>query len=134
MSQTVSVDVSRFFRFMRLFGITFFSITRIEFDYIYAIVAWEEDCRNGIPDSENVQEVRWTRVFEAKLDDALMVGEYAYDADWISSDQIVVNEGELLTSFGWDKERVTMAMSKLMQIRVSMIDDGEETDFFFLHG
>jgi len=130
-SSTHTID---FFRFMRLFRITLFSIIRVETDCIYAVVAWEEDCKNGLPDAEDAQEVLWTRVTRTEIDDALTVGEYAYDAGWISSDRLTVDESELQESFGWSSDRVFKAIDKLFRIKVKMIDDGMEGDSFFMHG
>ncbi len=97
------------------------------------LIAWEEDCQNGIPDAEDVQEVKWVCSIDSKIDDALIVGEYAYDAGWIFSDRLAINENELQESFGWNDERTVKAVDKLMQLRVSMVDNGQETDSFFLH-
>ncbi len=118
---------------MRLFRTTLFSIIRVETDRVHAVVAWDEDCQDGIPDAEDTQRVLWVCDPDTKIDDALTVGEYAYDAGWISSDKLTVDKNELLESLGWDRKRTTEAIDKLMQIRVPMIDDGEKSDVFFLH-
>ena len=128
-----SLQVARFFRFMRLAGTSLFSILRIERECIHAVVAWEEDCRMGIPEPGDTQEVRWVCDTDPRVDDALAVGEYAYDAGWISIDRMTVDCRELEDNLGWDAKRVADAIDKLVQLKVQMIDDGEETDSFFLH-
>jgi hypothetical protein len=133
MRDSISIQIVMFFRFMRLFRTTLFSILKIEAGRIHALVAWEEDCRDGIPDAEDTQRVLWICDEDSKIDDALTAGEYAYDAGWIDSDRLSIEEGELQESLGWDIERTTAAVKKLTRIRVLMIDDGEETDSFFLH-
>lgn len=133
MHQSDSLQVVRFFRFMRLAGTSLFSVLRIERDCIHAVVAWKEDCRLGIPDPKDTQEVRWVCDTDPRVDDALTVGEYAYDAGWISIDRIALDCREIEDGLGWNAKRVTDAIDKLMQLRAPMIDDGEETDAFFLH-
>ena len=128
-----SLQVVRFFRFMRLFGATMFSVIRVGHDSIRAVVAWEDDCELGIPDPEDAQEVRWTWDAASETDDALTVGEYAYEAGWISLDRIRVDQEELRNGLGWNPERVTNAVDTLLRLRAQMIDDGHPTDSFFLH-
>ena len=133
MCNGTSVQIVRFFRFMRLFRITFFSIVRIEADYIYAVVAWEEDCLNGIPDNDNVQHVKWYHDADPTVDDALTVGECAYEYGWISIDKLSINISKISEDIGWDKKKIKLAVDKLKKIKVAMIDDGVEGDSFFLH-
>jgi hypothetical protein len=133
MRDTISLQIVKFFRYMRLFGTNLFSILRVEGDRIYAIVAWSEDCKDGIPEAEDTQEVVWFRDVETETDDALSAGEYAYDAGWIASDKLTIDEQELKQALGWDGTRVTAAINRLFQIRVAMIDNGVEGDAFFLH-
>ena len=133
MCNDTSVQLVRFFRFMRLFRITLFSIVRIETDYIYAVVAWEEDCLNGIPDNDNVQPVKWYYDADPIVDDALTVGECAYEYGWISIDKLSINASRISEDLGWDKKKIKLAVDKLKTIKVSMIDDGIEGDSFFLH-
>ncbi|MDD2601163.1 MAG: hypothetical protein PHO37_18390 [Kiritimatiellae bacterium] len=134
MNKGDSTQVVSFFRYMRLFRVTCFSVLRVESECIHAIVAWSEDCSNGIPGSEDVQEVRWNYTSSETVDDALVIGEYAFDKGWITSDKLKLDEGEIQRSLCWDKERVYKALKELMMLRVQMIDDEREVDAFFLHG
>jgi len=134
MNSSTSSNVVRFFRYMRLFRVTCFSVLRVETDCIHALVAWNEDCPNGIPHPEDAQEVCWKYTVSYVIDDALIVGEYAYDKGWIASDKIEVDEAEIQQVLGWGADRVHIALKDLLKLRVPMIDDGEEEDAFFLHG
>jgi len=122
-----------FFRFMRLFEANLFSVARIEKDYIHALIAWEDDCINGLPSIEDVQEVLWKNIESPQIDDALAVGEYAYEAGWINIDRIDFNEKELKQALGWEDERIEAAINRLFEVRVPMIDKGGSGDSFFFH-
>ncbi len=128
-----SKQIVSFFRFMRLFRISFFSLLEVKAEKIRALVAWQDDCHDGIPDVENTQEVVWTYGAEKSIEEALDVGEYAYDAGLIKSDRITVEPSDIARQFGWDSSRAVAALDILLQIHVRMIDDGKEGDGFLLH-
>ncbi len=132
MEVSVNKQIVRFFRFMRLFRISFFSLLEMEPHRIRAVIAWEDDCVAGIPDTGDRQEVVWN-CFEASTDDALEVGEYAYDAGLIASDRIRIDADDIQRQFGWNTARSRAALVMLLQMRVTMIDDGKEGDEFLLH-
>ena len=133
MKSFLGYQIILFFRFMRLFRISFFSILRSSPENILAIVAWEEDCQNGIPEIEDIQEVIWVIDTDTTVDDAIALGEYAYERGWISLDHIKIDELQIQQDIGWDSSRCSKAIQKLLQIKVQMIDDGKEGDSFFLH-
>lgn len=128
-----SDQIISFFRFMRLFDVSLFSILHKDSTFIHAIVAWADGCNNGIPDIEEVQEVCWGINGDPYLEDALFIGEYAYDTGCIVSDKINIKKRELREKLGWSEERIECALKTLSQIKVHMIDDGEKNDSFFLH-
>ena len=128
-----SVQMGRFFRFMRLFRITLFSVVSIESGYIYAIVAWEEDCVNGLPELEDSQMVRWSVDDDSIIEDALMVGECAYESGWIDMDRLNIDLKIISDMLGWSQERIVGALDKLKKIKAIMIDNNEKGDAFFLH-
>jgi len=130
---SLSFQVVSCFRFMRLFGTSSFSVVRISTSAVSALVAWPEDCHCGVPSVEDTQQITWEHDSSAELSDCLTVGEFAHDAGWICSDIINVSETELKRGLQWHEERVRNAVTKLLSLRVRMVDDGVETDFFFLH-
>ncbi len=134
MARNNSITVVQLFRFMRLFGITLFSILEVTDEYVRALVAWEDGCNSGIPDPEEVQEVVWRQGIAGMSEDALVVAEHTYD---VSSghdvDRLKVDRDTVGTALGWSTDRVGRAISDLLKIRVDMIDDGEVTDGFQLH-
>ena len=133
MKSSSTYQIVLFFRFMRLFGISFFSILHSTPKNIRAIVAWEEDCQNGFPKAEDTQEVLWIIDTDTTIDDAIILGEYAYECTWISIDHIKIDESQIQQDLEWGSVRYSKAIQKLLQIRVKMIDDKKEVDCFFLH-
>ena len=128
-----SVQTVRFFRFMRLFQISLFSIVSIESDYIDAIVAWKEDCVKGLPKPEDIQKVRWKFDDDPVTEDALTIGECAYEFGWIDIDKLNINLKIISDKLGWKRERIETSINKLKEIKVIMIDDNDESDVFLLH-
>ncbi len=126
-------EVVKFFRYMRLFGICLFGVlsqTEIE---IRAIVAWKEDCSNGIPEHDDTQEVVWTSRSVENLDDALVLGEMFLENGQIINDKIVTTSGRNIFSQDWSEKRYQDALKTLLSIRVDIVDDGELSDAFLLH-
>ncbi len=121
------------FRFTRLLGVSLFSILRVSDETIGALIAWPEDYRGALPLVEDLQEILWTFDHTEELSDALAVGEFAYDAGCIQGDRIAIREVDLSRGLLWDEERVRRGLSKLLSLRVWMIDDGTKTDFLYLH-
>ncbi len=133
MSLQTSSQVVALFRFIRLFGVSMISTLRVCEKHVDALVAWDDDCHDGIPDHDDVQNVRWEFATSPYLNDALTVGEFAYDMGWISSDKVELDKMELQNVLGWDEDRIKSAIETLFKLKVQMLDDGEETDTFFLH-
>ena len=131
--QSNSFQIISFFRFMRLFNITMFSLLNIDQEKIYALIAWREDCKAGIPKLEDAQKVCWEIKPELKINDALLIGELAYESGWIYSDKLRIEKNKIQDYTGWTIERISTAVDSLLKLRVHMIDEEEITDNFFLH-
>lgn len=129
----VSSQVVSLFRFIRLFNVSMFITLRVCETHVDALIAWDDDCRDGIPDQDDTQNIRWDFVNSPHLDDALTVGETAYDLGWVVSDKIELDETELQSALNWDAERIRSAIKTLFKLKVKMIDSGQEADSLFLH-
>ena len=56
--------------------------------------------------------------------------------EWISIDKIIVSEKELikyLEEIGWNMDDINNVLFFLVSLNINMIDEGEETDMFFVH-
>ena len=118
---------------MRLFGISLFSILSATERQINAVVAWADDCRKGLPEYDDMQEILWHISNPKNLNDALRLGEFIYDKGWVSSDKITISIAKLQDEINWEINRFRKSIETLLSIKVSMIDEGKETDTFFLH-
>ena len=55
--------------------------------------------------------------------------------EWISIDKIIVSEKELikyLEEIGWNMDDINNVLFFLVSLNINMIDEGEETDMFFV--
>ena len=62
--------------------------------------------------------------------------DYLSEQNLINGDQIIISESELiqkLNKSGWNETDAKEAINCLCDLDVKMIDDGEETDSFFVH-
>ncbi|NPA46256.1 MAG: hypothetical protein GXO24_03480 [Chlorobi bacterium] len=88
------------------------------------------------PDGER-QRVRWYRMEdETSLEDMTRLCTYLTRNKWVRSDKIIINEEELLQNLRDNKILKAPAQDvweHLLQTEIKMIDEGEETDSFFLH-
>lgn len=121
------------FRFMRLFGISVFSVLKADSGIVRALVAWPEDCTAGLPAAKDAQEIEWRTPQSGNVDDALTVAECAYENAWIESDILHAGEDQLQRALGWDSLRISRALDTLVELRAGMIDDGNVGDAFLLH-
>ncbi|MFT3945673.1 MAG: hypothetical protein QM763_01765 [Agriterribacter sp.] len=54
----------------------------------------------------------------------------------VHGDRIVISESELKTKLlelGWNKNEAQENINYLCSVEIKMVDDGEETDSFFIH-
>ena len=88
------------------------------------------------PDGER-QRVRWYCMEdETSLEDMTRLCTYLTRNKWVRSDKIIINEEELLQNLRDNKILKAPAQDvweHLLQTEIKMIDEGEETDSFFLH-
>ena len=116
--------------FLRLFNarIERYEITESE---ILGVVSW-------IGEEEDKQEFCWH--LETWLDNDLLheksLCEYLITNELINGDLILLPEALLkskLSKEGWTEEIAQQTINNLCQVEVKMVDDGIETDSFFLH-
>lgn len=129
-----SRDIVRLFRFMLLFQIDRFWLLHATNEQISARVGFppEEDFPNAHYDPEvEVQELVWD--IQEIDDDALLLVEYLIDHQLVDIDKITVSSDELRARMDWPAERLEKAIDSLLSVRVDMVDNGERTDFYFIH-
>lgn len=98
-------------------------------DKVYGKALWinenetQEFVYNENIDSKNLLEIKY-------------LCDFIFKNFLIDGDKIKVSEIELIFKLmdeGWDEIRAKNAINKLCSIEVKMLDNGEETDSFFIH-
>lgn len=104
-------------------------ITKISNESIYGILNWMNE--------DDTQDFKWTNDFD---DNALSIlkdlCDFLFESRLTKGDKITVSEDILkdrLISAGWDNEKINEGIEYLMLLEVKMVDEGEETDSFFIH-
>ncbi len=118
-------------RYLCLFEISFFSILSSDEHCIIALIAWEEDCVDGIPSKEDLVKVKWEYDNFSQLEDALFLGECLYEGKLIDNDRIIVDYTFIEEKTNWSHSRMNKALDDLQEIVVHEIEDNG--DAFFLH-
>jgi hypothetical protein len=88
-------------------------------------------------DENETQTFSWEiQLKEPALKKLKQLCEYLIKYDLIHGDRIIITENELegrLFELGWDKNEAQRNINSLSSVEVKMIDEGEETDSFFVH-
>ncbi|WP_415921718.1 hypothetical protein [Tateyamaria sp. SN6-1] len=135
LSQTIARNcrpVSQLFQFLSVFGIDRFTVIEIHGSVIAARIGWPFDGTPGYDASEEIQDVSWAIDDDPLLDDALFLFQALAMYEQISIDKITASETEaraLVSALGLPRD----TLEKLLSIKVNMLDDGKETDAFFVH-
>ncbi len=84
--------------------------------------------------------VWWMRESDAPSDDVMALAELLNERGILSIDKITVSTGELRAMYCAKSQRImsenefVSLLNDLLSIEVPMVDDGIETDIFFIHG
>ena len=132
--QTPARALGNLFSFMLVFGIRAFEIIESRPELVRARV-WLPDQAAPEWDSpeDEWQTIEWDVAEGDAVNDAIELACALRDRGLVKGDRILVPADDLAERIGWDEARCEAAVSALLDIRVEMIDDGERTDFFFLH-
>ncbi|MCP5468596.1 MAG: hypothetical protein H7A32_04940 [Deltaproteobacteria bacterium] len=91
----------------------------------------------GWKDEEDEQKFSWVIVFkEAILLRLSLLCDFLEQHNLIQGDKIIIPALELkvlLQKNGWNLNESEAIIEKLCSVEIKMIDDGEETDSFFVH-
>ena len=103
--------------------------------YISGRVIYEKD------DPEEIQDFCWhLSEQEVPSDSVLMLAKLINEGNLLSIDKITVNREELRRQFNeyqntdFSKSDFLNILDTLTSVQIRMVDDGEETDTYFIHG
>lgn len=95
---------------------------------VFGAVVWEGESEK--------QDFTWRAPEDTDLLHAKSLCDYLSSSNLVDGDKIIVTEADLvsrLVSSGWTKENAQSTIDLLCSIAVPMLDDGVETDSFYLH-
>lgn len=121
---------------MYVFLLSFFEVFnasvdkyKIEGKKILGKIRWKDD--------NEVQNFSWVvELDETVLKKLKLLCEYLIKNNLMHGDKIIITESELqkrLIQLGWDIREAKKNIDSLLCIEMKMVDDGEETDSFFIH-
>lgn len=120
----------------KAFLTTFFSLFKAylkeftdEGNKVIGVIRWQDD--------EDTQSFSWvTNLNEYSLLRMKALCDFLIQHNLVQGDKIILSLSELKTSLhenGWNEREAKAMINNLCLVRVKMIDDGEETDSFFIH-
>ena len=91
-----------------------------------------------VDDDDEKQAYRWTmdESSNAILPNAKLLCDYLYNNNLVEGDRIVISEANLLSNLnnsGWKWNDAKKTVDYLLSFEIKMVDNGEETDSFFIH-
>jgi hypothetical protein len=128
-SLTNTMDRRQIFldHFLGLYGVDNVKITKLDKDNIYGIAIYLDD--------EDEQNFCWHMTEQnVPSEDLIKLIKVIKDNKFIRADKIIVTADTIFGKSGWtDMTKFKLVYDKLFDIEVKMIDNGEETDSYFIH-
>lgn len=125
MNDTIYAFLSSFFG---IFG-AYIEEYEVDNKKVFGNIRWK--------DEDEVQDFLWViGLEESFLKKLRLLCEYLIKHNLIDGDKFIVTEYELqnrLIDLGWDLREARINIDCLCSVEVKMLDDGEETDSFFIH-
>ncbi len=113
--------------FLGLYEVDKVEITKADIDKIFGNAIYFDD--------DEKQEFCW-HISEQNVpsDDLIQLIKVIKDHKFNRTDKIIVTADTIFEKSGWtDRSKFNSTYDKLFDIEVKMIDDGEETDSYFIH-
>ena len=115
--------------FFALFG-AYIGKCEINVNKVKGDIIWKDD-------KNEKQNFIWIITLEeCVLTHLKLLCDFRLEYNFVYGDTIIISEKKLelkLSELGWNVSDARENIGKLCSIEVKMIDDGEETDSFFLH-
>ncbi len=114
-------------QFLGLYGVDKIEITKFDKDKIDGIAIYLDD--------DDTQEFSW-HMTEDKVpsDDLIELIQIIKNNGFNRTDKVTVSPDELFEKTEWtDRNKFDKTFDELFEVEVKMIDDGEETDSYFMH-
>jgi hypothetical protein len=115
--------------FLKLYGVKKVIYAGIANDKIFGIAIYDLD------DSDEIQDFCWHMTDEnAPCENVLEIIKVITENNWCEIDQITISEDELFNKMNWtDRNLFDKSFAEIFEVNIRMVDNGEETDTFFVH-
>ncbi len=114
--------------FFKLFDATIKNIN-IDSETIEGTLLWGNE--------EDTQEISWPIPHEnIEFNDLIELIDYILTNKLMEGDKITISEKNLIQKLnltGWDSQKATKSINDLCNISIKMVNNGAETDSFFIH-
>lgn len=113
--------------YLGLYGVDNIEITEFDKAKICGIAIYLDD--------EDTQEFCWHMTEDnVPSDDLIELIQIIKNNEFNRTDKVIVSADELFEKTEWtDRNKFDKTFDELFEVEVKMIDDGEETDSFFMH-
>jgi hypothetical protein len=115
--------------FLKLYGVSEVKYNLITIEKVYGTAIYVLD------DPEEIQQFCWS-MNESNVPpiQVLDIIKVVNENNWCDIDKIIVPEDELFEKIGWkDRQLFDKYYDLLFEVDIRMVDDGEETDGFWVH-
>ena len=116
-------------KYLRLLGADHIKFTKFELTRVHGTVIYDPD------DPEEQQDFCWHMIEEnVPSDKVIEVIDIIKENNYFDIDKVVVPWTEIFTKSTENNYETFLAtVVELVDVRVQMVDDGEETDSYFIH-
>jgi hypothetical protein len=115
--------------FLKLYKVIEVEYSEITTEKVFGIAIFD------LNDPEEIQQFCWSMSEDnVPPKEVLEIVKIINENHWCDIDKITVSENELFEKMGWnDRQLFDTNFDRLFKVEIRMIDDGEETDSFFVH-
>lgn len=109
------------------------------FDASIVKLSFENKIASGIiefNDNSGNQEFKWVSSVINDIDTVIVILEYLINNNLVQNDRITISKNKLTLSLeetNIEYNQVCNSIESLLKVNIKMIDNGMETDSFFLH-
>jgi len=115
--------------FLKLYSVKFVTNINIKNDLISGTAVYDPN------NKEEKQDFCW-HISDQSVPsrNALEIIKIITENNWCEIDKIIVTKDELFLKTGWEsREKFNKSLAEIFNVEIRMVDDGEETDSFFIH-
>ena len=115
--------------FLKLYGVKKVIYTQVANDKITGTAIYDLD------DPDEIQDFCWHMIDEnVPSEKVLEIIKIVTENNWCDIDRISISEDELFAKIKWtDRNQFDKFFAEIFEVKIRMVDEGKETDTFFVH-